>query len=63
MLQRVDCDVDYEEKVSDWSQTLGKIHGSKRLSWRKRKKQFVGQEKIHFNKNNRKYSSVRRTIK
>ena len=31
MLQRVDCDVDYEEKVSDWSQKLGKILGSKKI--------------------------------
>ena len=31
MLQRVDCDVDYEEKASEWSQSLGHILGSKKL--------------------------------
>jgi len=37
MLQRVDCDVDYEEKVSDWSQKLGKILGSKKIELEEKK--------------------------
>ena len=37
MLQRVDCDVDYEEKVSDWSQKLGKILGSKKTELEEKK--------------------------
>ena len=37
MLERVDCDVDYEEKVSDWSQKLGKILGSKKIELEEKK--------------------------
>ena len=37
MLQRVDCDVDYEEKVSFWSENLGNILGSKKIEVEEKK--------------------------
>ena len=48
MLQRVDCDVDYEEKVSFWSENLGNFLDSKKIEVEEKKEKVSWTRKNPF---------------